>query len=160
MLEKTGVPTPEDLEKVFPSQERLNRGPVAIIECYQEIPCNPCYTACNRGAILEFEDINDLPKTDVELCNGCSLCISKCPGLAIMVIDYNYSENHGLIKIPYEFLPLPQEGSLVKGLDRVGNVVCDVRIVKVLNSKALDKTPIISIEVPKEHMRRIRNIGM
>jgi len=60
MLEKTGVPTAADIESVFPSEERLANGPVAVIECYQNIPCNPCFTACNRNAILEFEDINDL----------------------------------------------------------------------------------------------------
>lgn len=158
MLEKTGVPTFEDLEKIFPSKERLDKGPVAIIECFQEIPCNPCYIACNRGAIKKFEDINDLPEMDIEVCNGCSLCISKCPGLAIMVIDATHSEDKALIKIPYEFLPLPKEGDIVGGLDREGNYICDVKVVKVLNSKALDKTPIVSFEVPKEYIRVIRNI--
>jgi hypothetical protein len=26
MLENTGIPTPEDIDSVFPSEERLNRG--------------------------------------------------------------------------------------------------------------------------------------
>jgi len=67
MLEKTGLPTPKDLAKVSPSKERLSRGPVAIIECFQRIPCDPCYAACKRGAIKEFKDINDLPEIDFEL---------------------------------------------------------------------------------------------
>lgn len=160
MLEKTGVPTAADIESVFPSEERLAKGPVVVIECYQNIPCNPCFTACNRNAILEFEDINDLPRINDENCNGCGLCISKCPGLAIMVVDATYSDEEALIKIPYEFLPLPNEKEIVKGLDREGKYVCDVRVEKVLNSKALDRTPVISIAVPKEYIKVVRNIGM
>jgi len=160
MLAVTGVPTPEQVEKAFPCQERLNEGPVVVVECYQSIPCNPCYTACKTGAIKEFEDINDLPSVDHSLCNGCSLCVSNCPGLAIMVVDNTYSEEEALVKLPYEFLPLPAVGEVVKGLDRAGNEVCEAKVVKVQNSKALDKTPIVSIAVKKEFMKQVRNIRM
>lgn len=160
MLSQTGVPTIEDLNKVFPKEERLNMGPVAIIECFQNIPCNPCATACKRNAIKPFKDINDLPNINHEECNGCSLCMSKCPGLAIMVLDMTYSDTEALIKIPYEFLPLPDPNDIVQGLDRAGNYVCDVRVEKVQNTKALDRTPIISIAVKKEFAKTIRNIRM
>ena len=62
MLKSTGIPTQKDLESVVPSKERLAKGPVAIMECFEKIPCNPCYTSCKRGAITEFEDINDRPQ--------------------------------------------------------------------------------------------------
>ncbi|MBM7613744.1 4Fe-4S binding protein [Alkaliphilus hydrothermalis] len=160
MLEVTGIPTVEDIEKVFPSKERLKIGPVVVMECFQNIPCNPCYTACKTGAIKEFEDINDLPTVDQSLCNGCGLCISNCPGLSIMVVDMTYSEEEALIKIPYEFLPLPEIGETVKGLDREGKVVCEVKVVKVLRGKSLDKTPIISLAVDKEYVKIVRNIRL
>lgn len=160
MLAVTGIPTSEEIDKVFPSEDRLNSGPVVVVECYQSIPCNPCYTACNTGAIKEFDDINDLPKVDHSLCNGCTLCVSNCPGLAIMVVDMTYSQEEALLKIPYEFLPLPKVGDVVKGLDRGGNAICDVKVVKVINSKALDKTPIISIAVKKNFVKLVRNIWM
>ncbi len=160
MLASTGVPSNEDLENVFPDGVRLSQGAVAVIECFQEIPCNPCYTACNRNAIKEFNDINDLPAIDYGLCNGCGLCISKCPGLAIMVVDMTCSDHEALLKIPYEFIPLPSEGTMVKGLDRYGEYVCDVKVIKVLHTKALDRTPIVSIAIPKEYVHTIRNIGM
>lgn len=158
MLDKTGVPNAEELERVFPSKERLLKGAVAVIECFQNIPCDPCYSACKRGAIEKFKDINDLPKIDTSKCNGCGLCISKCPGLAIMVVDITYSENEALIKIPYEFFPLPREGQIVKGVDREGNYIADVKVTKVLNTKVLDKTPIISVLVPRDLIKVIRNI--
>jgi Fe-S-cluster-containing hydrogenase component 2 len=156
MLENTGVPTSEDLAKVSPSKERLLQGPVAIIECFQRIPCDPCYAACKRGAIKEFKDVNDLPEIDFELCNGCGLCLSKCPGLAIFVLDQTYSEKEALVKIPYEFLPVPEKGELVDALDRQGETVGEARVVDVLKFK--DKTCVISIAVPKELSMDVRHI--
>lgn len=158
MLIKTGVPTIENIQSVFPSEERINQGPVAVIECYQEIPCNPCATACKRNAIKAFIDINDRPEIDEESCNGCALCISACPGLAIMVVDGSYSNNEVLIKIPYEFLPLPNEGNIVKGLNRSGDYITDVKVIKVQNPKAFDKTPIVHLAVDREFLYDFRNI--
>ncbi|MCK8059578.1 MULTISPECIES: 4Fe-4S binding protein [unclassified Fusibacter] len=157
MLLQTGVPTPEDIEGVFPSVARLQKGPIAIFECYQHIPCNPCFTACRLGAITEFEDINDLPVLLEEKCSGCGLCIAKCPGLAITIVDYNYSPTKALMKLPYEFLPLPEEGELVDALSRDGEVVCEAQIVKVLNPVSFDKTPIISIIFDKELIKVVRH---
>ena len=158
MLIKTGVPTIENVKSIFPSEERINKGSVAVIECYQEIPCNPCATACRRNAIKAFDDMNDRPEIDDELCNGCALCISACPGLAIMIVDGSYSQNEVLIKIPYEFLPLPSEGDIVKGLNRTGEYVTDVKVVKVQNPKAFDRTPIIHVVLDRKFLYEFRNI--
>ena len=158
MLKSTGIPTPEEINDVFPSDERLNKGAVAVIECFEQIPCNPCHTGCKLGAIKPFADISDLPIINHDECTGCSLCIAKCPGLAIMVVDMTYSDTEALIKIPYEFSPLPNEGDIVKGLDRSGEEISDVKVVKVLNPKAFDKTPVVTVAVPKDKVRIIRNI--
>ena len=158
MLNTTGVPSNQDIDQVFPSQERLEKGPVVIVECFETIPCNPCYTACHTGGIEAFKDITDLPTIDFEKCNGCTMCISSCPGLAIMVIDYSYHKDYVKMMIPYEFYPLPKEGEWVKGLDRSGAEVARVQILSVKNAKHQDKTPIISLAVPKAHYKKIRNI--
>ncbi len=157
MLEKTGVPDPDQINKITPSVERLKKGPVAIVECFQNIPCDPCRYACRQGAIKEFADINDLPVIDHEECNGCGLCISECPGLAIFVIDASYSEEEGLIKMPYEYLPLPEQGEEVIGIDTEGREVCSARVVKVQNTKALDRTPVVTLAVPQEHLMKVRS---
>lgn len=156
MLEKTGVATEQDLAKAIPSKERLAKGPVAVIECFQRIPCNPCYTSCNRGAIKEFEDINDTPEINHEKCTGCAVCVSNCPGLSIVVVDETYSETEALVRIPYEFLPLPEEGSYVTGLDREGKPACRAKVVKVLNTKGMDRTPLVSLAVPKDMSMTVR----
>lgn len=158
MLEKTGVPSREQVESAFPSLERLKKGPVAIVECFQNIPCNPCATACKKEAIKPFEDINDLPNVDHEACNGCSMCVFKCPGLSIMVVDYTYSEEEAKFKIPYEFLPLPEVGQEVKALDREGQEIGVCRVVDILNHKMVDKTPVVSVAVDKSMLMSFKNI--
>ena len=39
----------------YPSKERLAKGPIVVIECPEEIPCNPCETICPKNVILEIE---------------------------------------------------------------------------------------------------------
>ena len=41
--------------------EQLKRGPHAVIECTEVIPCNPCCTACPQGAITMVEGLSSLP---------------------------------------------------------------------------------------------------
>jgi len=100
--------------------------------------------------------MNDLPEIDFELCNGCGVSVSKCPGLAISVVDQTLSEKEALVKIPYEFLPLPEKGEVVDALDRKGETVSEARVVDTLRFK--DKTCVISIGVPKELSMDVRNI--
>jgi Fe-S-cluster-containing hydrogenase component 2 len=156
MLERTGIPTDDDLEEVIPDKKRLTQGPVVIIECFQKIPCDPCAISCKLGAIKPFKDINDLPQVDFEKCTGCGICISSCPGLAIFVIDMNYSDEKSLIKLPHEMLPLPEKGEEVYVLDRAGGILGKAKVARVLKIKS--KTNIISLEVPKSMAMKVRSI--
>ncbi|MGE5561071.1 MAG: 4Fe-4S binding protein [Chloroflexota bacterium] len=157
MLEQTGTPTPEDIARVTPSPERRQRGPVAVVECFQKIPCNPCYTACKTGAYRPFADINDLPTIDHERCNGCGVCVSNCPGLAIFIVDES-SPNEDIVRIPYEFLPLPQPGEIVDALSRAGEPLAAAKVVRVQNAPALDKTNVIWLSVPKGFGMSVRSM--
>lgn len=158
MFEQTGIPSIEMVMEKFPSLDRINKGPVAVVECYKKIPCNPCQTACKFDAIYVGEDINNIPEVKSDNCTGCAICLSKCPGLAIMVVDGSKSNDKVLMKIPYEFLPLPEEGKMVKGLDREGKYLADVKVLKVLNPKSFDRTPVITVEVDRKYMYDFRNI--
>lgn len=158
MFELTGIASREMVLEVFPDNETINRGPVAVIECYKEIPCNPCATSCKVQAIKPFVDINDRPEINNDRCTGCTLCVSACPGLAIMVIDGSKHENEVIFRIPYEFRPLPEEGKTVLALDRGGNVIGNGKVLKVQNLKYQDKTPIVHVLVDREHLYEFRNI--
>jgi ferredoxin len=151
-----GVPSKEEIKRVTPPEEILAQKAVVMVECFQNIPCDPCAASCPFGAILSFVDINDLPEVDYNKCTGCGLCIASCPGLAIFVIDMNYSSKEAVIKLPYEMLPIPKKGQIVSGLDREGNKVAEVQVDKVFKTR--NKTYLISIVVPKEMALIIRNI--
>ena len=159
-LAGSGVLSKEELSKLpgMPSEERLKKGPVVVIECAEEIPCNPCESACRQGAIEIGENMNSLPALKEDLCNSCTLCISACPGLAIFAVDLTFSEKEALVSLPYEFLPLPEKDTIVKCLNRKGEVVSQGKVVKVLNPKKSDRTPIVSVAVPKEFAQEVRAI--
>lgn len=141
----------------FPSKERINKGPVAIIECEQQIPCNPCETGCPRNAIEVGIPITNLPEIKEDACTGCGLCIAKCPGQAIFLLDMTFSTDKALIAFPYEYVPLPEIGQEVNAVDRGGKVVCTAIVNKIIN-KNVDKTNVIFIEIDKKYVEEVRSI--
>jgi Fe-S-cluster-containing hydrogenase component 2 len=161
-LAKNGFFDKNELDKLpgVPSKERLQKGPVVVIECAQKIPCNPCEEACHKNAIKIGDSIIELPVLDSELCTGCGLCIASCPGQAIFVVDMTYSETEAAVQLPFEFLPYPKQGEIVDGLDRSGETVCDAKVLKVLNPKNFDRTAVITVSVPKKFGMEVRNIKL
>jgi Fe-S-cluster-containing hydrogenase component 2 len=158
-LSENGYITKEELfGKQIPSEERYKKGPVAVIECIQEIPCNPCEAACIRGAISIGEPITKLPLLEEEKCSGCGLCIAKCPGLAIFVVDKTYSDTEATVSFPYEYTPLPKENQEAEAVNRAGEVMCKGKVVKVLNPQAFDKTAVVTLAIPKEFADEVRSM--
>ena len=157
-----GIPTPDELKKTpgWPSLKRLQEGPVAIIECMEEIPCDPCESACPAGAIKIGSSITNLPVLDEDKCTGCGLCISCCPGLAIFVLNLNYTDESALVSFPFEFLPLPKVGEEVSAIDREGRTVCKGKVVKILNKRKQDYSPVVSISIPKKYALVVRGISV
>ena len=155
MLINTGVVTDDLKEKALPSSERRAKGPYAMIECFQEIPCNPCSISCPFHAILPMEDINELPTLVPDLCTGCGICAGVCPGLAIFIIDETKGKDVGHISIPYEFSPLPKKGDIVRAVDREGLPVADVPVVRVVQTKKIP-TPLVTLSVPLLRIHDIR----
>lgn len=158
MLIRDGIPTAEDLERVTPPAERFMRGPVAMAECFQEIACNPCTKACPRKAIRMEPDMNAVPRVDFDACNGCGACILRCPGLAIFVVDASYSETEALVKLPFEFTPVPKAGELALCLDRAGRELGYFPVIRTVSGGRLNKTFAVSVAVPKELAMEVRNI--
>ncbi|MEA2054320.1 MAG: 4Fe-4S binding protein [Candidatus Thermoplasmatota archaeon] len=148
--EKTGIIGLEDLQ--IPSEEHLKKG-IAITECVQEIPCNPCVDACPVDAI-SMETINALPVVDYDRCTGCGRCVGVCPGLAIFVVKTEGDK--ALITLPYEFLHVPEKEEEVAALDREGKEAGMAVVKRVIKKK--DNTCVITIEVSKNLAMTVRNI--
>lgn len=142
----------------YPSEERFAQGPVAIIECAQDIPCNPCETSCPFGAIKVGEPITNIPQFHEDLCTGCMRCVARCPGLAIFVVDKTYAFDLATVSFPHEYLPLPEKGSTVEAVDRQGNVVCSAEVLRVAAPKAYDRTAVVTIVVPKQFADDVRGM--
>ena len=138
-----------------PSRERKKKGPYAVIECPEKIPCDPCVGACPQGAISIPGSMIELPEIDYEKCTGCLICIPRCPGLAIFVAKIEGDKV--LITLPYEFLPVPKAGDIVTALDREGKPRGTAKIIKVNRS---GKTTVVTIEVDKKLAMEVRNIKL
>ena len=154
-FKETGIITYEELveKQLIPPKERLEKGPIAIAECPEEIPCNICVNACPFHAI-KMDKIYEIPRIDPEKCIGCGVCVPQCPGLAIFVIDLSKPDK-AYITLPYEFLPAPKKGDKVTLLNRAGEPIGDGIVVKAWQ---YDKTWAVTIEVPKEKWFEVRSI--
>lgn len=157
----TGYLDYKELEELQtpPSKERYEKGPVAVIECVQEIPCNPCEAVCSFGAIHVGDVITNLPKLEENKCTGCGICVSKCPGLAIFIVDKSYSKEQATVSFPYEYYPIPEAGQIRQAVDRKGKVVCQGEVVKVVNPKSFDATPLVTLAIPKEYADVVRSLA-
>ncbi|AEC51270.1 ferredoxin [Pyrococcus sp. NA2] len=153
-----GFITVEELFSIIPkpSEERLRKGPVAIPECPQRIPCTPCKEVCPTNAI-KMETPNDIPIVDYEKCIGCSLCVQICPGLAFFMV--HYIGDKARVTLPHELLPLPKRGESVRLLNRKGEEVGIGKVVSVVpREKTKGDTPIVTVEVPIELAWEVRAI--
>ncbi len=156
----TGIPSQEELDACLgiPSPERMARGRVAVIECVQGIPCNPCENACRFHAIEIGSEITSLPKLHEDICTGCARCVALCPGQAIVVVQQNFSETEATVDFPYEYLPMPVSGMEVDAVNRGGEVVCKGRIVRVTQIRDFAQTAVVSMAIPKEFVSEVRGM--
>ncbi|MFK5883470.1 MAG: 4Fe-4S binding protein [Candidatus Izemoplasma sp.] len=150
MLNKDGVASLELVKSRFPDGDYLVK-PLAITECYEDIPCNPCSTSCPFDAIYIGKDINTQPKVDFDKCTGCGICVYNCPGLAIVVVKV-IDNKIAQFKIPYEQLPYPVAGEVWSAVNREGKVIGQCNIEKVSLSKRQDKTALVQLNVNKKYL--------
>lgn len=140
-------------------KENKRKRAKAIIECHQEIPCNPCELACRNGAIKVGSPITNAPVFHAERCKGCGDCIPLCPGLAIFLFDPSYSEGEALVGFPHEYLPLPRKGREVEVVDQTGVVLGKGIVVQVDSKTSNDRTPVIYVAVPRDIGKRVRGMS-
>lgn len=132
-----------------------------VMECTQNIPCNPCQDACPKGCITIGKNITSLPVVDAtHTCIGCGMCVASCSGQAIFLVNEDVEEGYGEVTMPYEFLPLPKEGDTGVALGRDGKEVCEAVVTKVKTAKAFDHTNLLTIKVPNDMLMKARFFRM
>lgn len=153
------------LQHGFVAEEEIDRFPGVthqkgvhpVMECTQNIPCNPCQDACPRHCIQIGSNITALPSIDEEKqCTGCGMCVASCSGQAIFLVNEDCGDGTAEITLPYEFLPLPQTGDKGIALGRNGKPVCPAEVVKVRSAKAFDHTNLLTMKVAKEFAMQAR----
>ncbi len=151
--EKRGFVDLDEIAYNVPSQKRMEARPVAIIECVQEIPCNPCVDACPTGAI-SMENLNAVPLLDAEKCIGCGQCMRVCPGLCIFLV--HLTGETARVTLPYEMLPLPKIGEMVRTRGRDGSILGEGKVLRV-ETVGEEASSLVTLEVPREMAMHVRH---
>ena len=143
----------------FPIPEGLDVFPV--IRCVQEIPCDPCTSACVVQSIsIRDPTIMGRPMFEGG-CLGCMSCVAVCPGLAITLVDRRYdpSGDTSLAIVPWE---LPDgtidPGDRVATVDMEGEMVGEGEVVAIKASGWMDRRRLISVEVPWDEATQVAGI--
>lgn len=168
LVEKTeeGIDVSRNLlEKGYVAEDEITRYPGVthqkkihpVIECTQNIPCNPCQDACKKGCIMIGKNITSLPVVDErQECIGCGMCVASCSGQAIFLVEEDVEPGYGEVTMPYEFLPLPKEGEKGMALGRDGKEVCEATVTKIRTAPAFDHTNLLTIRVPNDMLMKAR----
>lgn len=146
--------------KTYPRRTpQADGGVFPVFHCRQEIPCNPCVSACPKKSIkLGTESIMSLPFLDGD-CIGCGRCVSLCPGLAITLVDYRADATRPLVTIPYEI----DRGRLAAGhkvsiADEEGAPLGEAEVVKVLDLKTPGSTVLVTVAAPAAAAKKVAGI--
>lgn len=167
-IEKTeeGIPVSVNLlKKGYIAEDEIERFPGItkqkgihpVIECTQNIPCNPCQDACHKGCIKIGENITSLPVVNPdEKCVGCGMCVAACSGQAIFLVNEEYEPGYATVTLPYECIPLPEKGAKGRALGRDGREVCDAEVVEIRTAPVFDRTNLLTMKVPADMAMKAR----
>lgn len=138
--------------------ERAAWGPVAVVDCHEEIPCDPCEEACAKGAIKVGEGICAPPRLNPGLCDGCGRCVALCPGMAVFILDRSRGNGLARVTVPYEMGEGLREGQEVWAMNGEGEALGRVRVVKARKLGGRTGTALITVEVAEDLALKVRGV--
>jgi NADPH-dependent 2,4-dienoyl-CoA reductase/sulfur reductase-like enzyme/Fe-S-cluster-containing hydrogenase component 2/bacterioferritin-associated ferredoxin len=148
--------TSRDIKKPYAED-----GVFPVFHCYQEVPCNPCTSACPIGAIhTEDDTITGLPyQDDQKECTGCLNCVAICPGLAITLVDYRKDKDFPAVTLPYEIRrEKVAEGQRVAITDKDGAILGHFLVEKIRSRKKYPGTILVQVKMEKKLAKRAAGI--
>ncbi len=146
----------EEEDERFPGVTHSS-GVHPVIECTQNIPCNPCLGCLPQALHPHWQQHHSAAGNGPEKkCTGCGMCVASCSGQAIFLVNEDCGDGTAEVTLPYEFLPLPKKGDKGVALNRKGDKVCDAEVVNVRSAKAFDHTNLLTMKVPKEYAMKAR----
>jgi ferredoxin len=116
-----------EVHGALPTDDVVKEKRVAVIECIESIPCDPCGFICPVDAIRK-DSLVAPPVMDWGRCVGCTKCVPICP-------------------MPYEQVPEPRIGDLVELFDRSGREVGEGKIVNPTYQARGDPNPLWCVTV-------------
>lgn len=127
-----------------------------LVDCPQEIPCDPCVKACSTGAISMDEGMCGKPRITEGQCNGCLSCLEVCPVSCIYLMEKREGET--LMTLALDRLPRLSKGDEVILKDGNGK---DLGRGRVIKSRAAQKDKglrILTLKVPAEVAGSVRTV--
>jgi Fe-S-cluster-containing hydrogenase component 2 len=106
-----------------------------VLDCSEEIPCNPCEEVCGRGAIVVGDNLNAAPVFEEDKCDGCGACIAVCPGSCVYLVE-EAGGGEARVTMAYDRLPRPLKGDVVTLTDGEGASVGQGIVYRVKNTKS------------------------
>ena len=154
--------------KGVPQRLHLEKS-VASIECFEEIPCNLCQSACPVSAI----EIGKIPRNTEkilteELCTACGLCLLACPSGVPVMLHEKVDQSMSRMTLPWRGRAW-KEGEFATLLNRRGESLGSARVVGVKSSAEVeekyggqavegDAIQLVELEVPNHLLWDARGI--
>ena len=140
-----------------------SEGVAVVFHCDQEIPCDPCTSVCPQQAISTGDDMRGRPRFIGDeigaVCNGCTKCVTICPGLAITLVDYRKDSTWPTVSLAHEFGKEEiAAGDTVTVLDTEGVALGQAEVFKVAAGKKMDRTVLLRLKAPAAIAPRIAGI--
>jgi len=76
------------------------------------------------------------------------------------MVDESPPDGRATVMMPYEYRPLPEKEDIVTALDRAGQELGDAKVVRVRQTKKMDQTATVTIEVPRDWSMLARAIRL